>query len=79
MMATTPASAIKDQLSVLIDAQNETFGQPAPLTPSQLRESQDRSEKHQDALPRTESDWLKAGFRTYRVPPPVEPDAVPSL
>jgi hypothetical protein len=45
MVATTPASAIKDELRVLIDAQIETFGQPAPLTPFQLREFQDRSEK----------------------------------
>jgi len=29
---------------VLIDAQIETFGQPAPLTPSQLDEFHDRSE-----------------------------------
>jgi len=42
---TTPASAIKDELRVLIDAQIETFGQPAPLMPSQLCEFQDRSEK----------------------------------
>jgi hypothetical protein len=44
-MMTTPATAIKDEVRVLIDAQIETFGQPAPLTPSQLREFQDRSEK----------------------------------
>jgi hypothetical protein len=43
-MMTTPASAIKDEVSVLIDVQIETFGQPAPLTPSQLREFHDRSE-----------------------------------
>ena len=43
-MMTTPASAIKDEVRVLIDAQIETFGQPAPLTPSQLREFHDRSE-----------------------------------
>jgi hypothetical protein len=45
MVATTPASAIKDELRVLIDAQIESFGQPAPLTPSQLREFHDCSEK----------------------------------
>jgi len=43
-MMTTPASAIKDEVRVLIDVQIETFGQPAPLTPSQLREFHDRSE-----------------------------------
>jgi hypothetical protein len=41
---TIPATAIKDDLRVLIDVQIETFGQPAPLTPSQLREIHDRSE-----------------------------------
>ena len=41
---TTPATAIKDEVRVLIDAQIETFGRPAPLTPSQLREFHDRSE-----------------------------------
>jgi len=34
-MMTTPASAIKDEVRVLIDVQIETFGQPAPLTLSQ--------------------------------------------
>ncbi len=43
-MMTTPASAIKDEVRVLIDAQIETFGHPAPLTPSQLCEFHDRSE-----------------------------------
>ena len=43
-MMTTPASAIKDQIRVLTDAQIETFGHPAPLTPSQLCEFHDRSE-----------------------------------
>ena len=43
-MMTTPADAIKDEVRVLIDVQIETFGQPAPLTPSQLREFNDRSE-----------------------------------
>ena len=43
-MMTTPASAIKDEVRVLIDVQIETFGQPAPLTPSQLCEFHDRSE-----------------------------------
>jgi hypothetical protein len=41
---TTPASAIKDEVRALIDAQIETFGQPASLTPFQLREFHDRSE-----------------------------------
>ncbi len=43
-MMTTPASAIKDEVRVLIDVQIETFGQPALLTPSQLCEFHDRSE-----------------------------------
>lgn len=43
-MMTTPATAIKDEVRVLIDVQIETFGQPAPLTPSQLREFHNRSE-----------------------------------
>ena len=41
---TTPATTIKDEVRVLIDAQIETFGQPAPLTPSQLLEFHDRSD-----------------------------------
>jgi hypothetical protein len=44
-MVTPPASAIKDELRVLIEVQVETFGQPAPLTSSELREFHDRSEK----------------------------------
>ena len=43
-MMTTPASAINEEVRVLIDVQIEIFGQPAPLTPSQLREFHDRSE-----------------------------------
>ena len=42
---TTPASAIKDEVRLLIDVQIETFGQPAPLTSSQLREFHYRFEK----------------------------------
>ena len=42
---TTPASAIKDEVHLLIDIQIETFGKPAPLTNSQLREYHYRSEK----------------------------------
>ena len=41
---TTPATSIKDEVRVLIEVQIETFGQPAPLTPSQLCEFHDRSE-----------------------------------
>ena len=41
---TTPATAIKGEVRVLIDLQIETFGQPAPLTPSQLCEFHDRAE-----------------------------------
>ena len=43
---TTPASAIKDELRVLIEVQIETFGQPSPLTSSdELCEFHDRAEK----------------------------------
>jgi hypothetical protein len=42
---TTPASAIKDELHVLIDVQIETFRKPTPLTSSQLRKFHRRSEK----------------------------------
>jgi hypothetical protein len=42
---TTPASAIKDEVRLLINVQIETFGQPAPLTDSQLHEYHYRSEK----------------------------------
>jgi hypothetical protein len=42
---TTPASAIKDEVRLLIDVQIETFGQPAPLTSSQLHEFHYRFEK----------------------------------
>jgi hypothetical protein len=45
MMATTPASAIKNELRFQIDAQIETFGQQSRLTSSDLSEFQDRSEK----------------------------------
>jgi len=33
---TTPATAIEDEVRILIDIQIRTFGQPAPLTDSQL-------------------------------------------
>jgi hypothetical protein len=42
---TTPASAIKDEVRLLIDVQIETFGQPTPLTNSQLLDYHYRSEK----------------------------------
>jgi len=42
---TIPANAIKDEVRVLIDVQIETFGQPAPLTSSQLSEFHYRCEK----------------------------------
>jgi hypothetical protein len=42
---TTPASAIRDEVRVLIEAQIRTFGQPAPLTSSQLTEFHYRSQK----------------------------------
>jgi hypothetical protein len=42
---TTPASAIKDEVRLLIDIQIETLRQPAPITSSQLPEYHYRSEK----------------------------------
>ena len=42
---TTPARAIEDEVHVLIDVQIETFGQPTPLTSSQLRKFHHSSEK----------------------------------
>ena len=57
-MMTTPATAIKDEVRVLIDVQIETFGQPAPLTSSQLREFHYRSEKI--SLPRQELNRIGA-------------------
>jgi hypothetical protein len=45
LLMTTPVSAIKDEVHLLIDVQIETFRQPTPLTNSQLREYHDRSEK----------------------------------
>jgi hypothetical protein len=44
-MMTTPASAIKDEVRVLIDVQIETFGQPAPLTSSELEDCRRRAER----------------------------------
>ena len=44
-MMTTPASATKDEVRLLINIQIETFGQPASLTSPQLREFHQRSEK----------------------------------
>lgn len=44
-MMTTAASAIKDEVRVLVDVQIETFRQPAPITSSQLREYHCRFEK----------------------------------
>jgi len=42
---TTPASAIEDEVRVLIAVQIETFRQTTPLTSSQLRKFHHRSEK----------------------------------
>jgi hypothetical protein len=41
---TTPASAIKDEVRVLIEVQIKTLGQPTPLTSSQLHEFHSRTE-----------------------------------
>jgi hypothetical protein len=42
---TAPASAIQDEVRVLIDDQIETFRQPTSITSSQLRKFRRRSEK----------------------------------
>ena len=42
---TTPATAIKAELRELMEVQIETFGQPSPLTPSELSECLDRAER----------------------------------
>lgn len=42
---TTPASAIRDEVWELIDAQIKTFGQPSRLTPSELSEFSYRAER----------------------------------
>ena len=44
-MMTTPATAIKHEIHELIEAQIETFGQSAPLTPSELIECRYRAER----------------------------------
>ena len=62
-MMTIPASSIRDEVRVLIDVQVETFGQPASLTSSQLREFHDRSETIR-ALCQTESDRCEERYRT---------------
>ncbi len=58
---TTPATAIKDEVHLLMDVQIETLRQPIPITFSQLREYDSRSEEATDALARTSrltSCWL---------------------
>lgn len=42
---TSPASAIRDKVWELIDAQIKTFGQPSRLTPSELSEFSYRAER----------------------------------
>ena len=42
---TTPATALKDEIRELIDVQVETFGQPTPLTASELSECRYRAER----------------------------------
>lgn len=44
-MMTTPATAIKNEIRELIHAQIEIFGQPAPLTSSELEECRHRAER----------------------------------
>jgi len=42
---TTPATTIKDEIRELIDIQIDAFGQPTPLTASELSECSYRSER----------------------------------
>jgi hypothetical protein len=42
---TTPSTAIKDEVRLLIDYQIETLRQPAPITSSQLHEYHSRSKR----------------------------------
>ncbi len=42
---TTPAIAIKNDIRDLINQQIELFGQPAPLTPSELEDCHCRAER----------------------------------
>jgi hypothetical protein len=42
---TTPATTIKDEIRELIDIQIDAFGQPTPLTASELSECRYRSER----------------------------------
>ena len=42
---TTLTTAIKDEMQELIDIQVVTFGQPSPLTPSELIEYRYRAER----------------------------------
>jgi len=44
-MMTDPAPAIRDEIRHLIEAQIQTFGQPASLTPSELTECHYRAER----------------------------------
>jgi hypothetical protein len=44
-MMTTPATAIRDEVRKLIQAQIETFGRSSPLTSSELSECHHRAEK----------------------------------
>lgn len=42
---TTPAAAIKTEISRLIDMQIQVFGRPAPLTPFELADCRRRAER----------------------------------
>ena len=44
-MTTTPAAAIKTEISQLIDLQIRVFGQPARLTPFELEDCRRRVER----------------------------------
>ena len=53
---TTSASDIRDEVWELIDLQIEAFGQPSPLSPSDLAECRYRSERIKLLGP--ELDWI---------------------
>jgi hypothetical protein len=61
---TTPASAIEDEVHVLIDVQIETFGQQAHLTSSQLRKFHHRSEKLKMLCQELDRIGTKERYRT---------------
>jgi len=61
---TTPASAIKDEVRLLIDVQIETFGQPSALNKFSTPRISLPLREAEDAVPRTQSDWRKGRYGT---------------